>query len=133
MPCLPILRERHIETLKRVVEHNVHWGSAHIIIWHGQVPAAQQLVDGAVHVLQCTPGAVFPLADLLTAASKGNDGKDRQLIMARLVELAQQCNHLEDPSALLAPVHLLAVLTSESAPAKQAAAKSGMYTFSAGL
>lgn len=97
-------------------------------IWDWQVPAAQQLVDGAVHVLQCTPGAVFPLADLLTAASKGNDGKDRELIMARLVELAQKCSPLKDPSMLLAPVHLIAVLTAESSPAKEAAAKSGTDT-----
>lgn len=94
-----------------------------------EVPSAEQLVDGAVAIAESSSGTVFSLSSLLSTLCSHEDGRDRTMVIARLL------HHLRGPpgvsldaraaGSLLAPAHLLAVLATDDVAAREAAQKEG--------
>lgn len=81
----------------------------------------QQLVDGAISVIDRVPNAVFSVADLLTSHIKQSKPEEQNALVEGLL------SHLRGPTgaadavrdrsrSLLAPAHLLAVLCADEAP-----------------
>ena len=97
-----------------------------------EVPNSVHLVDGAVSVLARVPKAAFSLADLLTAACRHEGGKERELVLSRLIGhlrgdvTAAGSQASDSGDQLLAPAHLLAVLAAEDAANWEALYKNGM-------
>ena len=99
-----------------------------------EVPNAQQLVDGAVAIAQGSSNTVFSLASLLRTLCSHDSGRDRGVVITRLMQYlgggrpgVGEVVVVEGRSkdSLLAPAHLLAVLVTDDMPAREAAAEQG--------
>ena len=96
-------------------------------------PDPEQLVSGAVNMLAKAPSTAFSLADLLAALCRQNNKENSPVVVQRLVEiLKQQTDGVgssdsadETAAALLAPAHLLALLTTSDPSLVMAVKKIG--------
>jgi hypothetical protein len=81
----------------------------------------QQLVDGAVSVVERAPAAVFSVAELLISHVKQKGGQEERVAVDCLLLHLRGSSSPADTvhergSRLLAPAHLLAVLCADDAP-----------------
>lgn len=100
-----------------------------------EIPGARQLVDGASAIASTSPSTIFSLALLLSTLCSRDGGRDRRTVIAALLEqlaafdnaaaVEQSSQDAAARKAILAPAHLLAVLVTDDASARQEAAEQG--------
>ena len=74
------------ELLQRAQSTHAPWHTQALVPPHHSAPSTEQLVDGAVAILEQVPNLAFPLADLLTSHSVHDARKPDRAIMARLLQ-----------------------------------------------
>ncbi|KAK9830284.1 hypothetical protein WJX72_010812 [[Myrmecia] bisecta] len=95
---------------------------------------AKALAESLVAVLEKVPASAFALADLLSTLCSQNSGKERKDVLERLIHHLRGSGTPEEALAsrssasFLAPAHLLAVITSEDAAAREIATSAGLIT-----
>ena len=112
--------------------------ACHVQAQAAEIPSVQQLVDGAAAIANSSSGTVFSLASLLSTLCSHDNGKDRAMVITKLLQQLQGGTDpagspsLQDRSdeSLLAPAHLLAVLVTDDAIAREAAASQGAAWYS---
>ncbi len=96
-----------------------------------EAPSTEQLVDGAVSVLEQVPTAAFSLADLLKSHSAQQGRREDGAVIARLLQRLHSGDSFAEtvcgqPAvSLLAPAHLLALLCDDDPGMRRAGAKTG--------
>lgn len=96
-----------------------------------EAPSTEQLVDGAVSVLEQVPSAAFSLADLLKSHSAQQGRREDEAVLTRLLQRLHSAESFAETVAarpavgLLAPAHLLALLCDEDPGMRRAGAKTG--------
>lgn len=96
-----------------------------------EAPSTEQLVDGAVSVLEQVPNAAFSLADLLKSHSTQQSRREDEALLTRLLQRLHSGDSFAEtvrsrpPVSLLAPAHLLALLCDEDPGMRRAAGKTG--------
>lgn len=100
-----------------------------------EAPSTEQLVDGAVSVLEQVPSAAFLLADLLKSHSTQQSRREDEALLMRLLQRLHSGDSYAEtvrsrpPVSLLGPAHLLALLCDEDPGMRRAAGKTGAPQF----
>ncbi|CAL8470976.1 g10518 [Coccomyxa elongata] len=104
-----------------------------------EAPSTEQLVDGAVSVLEQVPSAAFSLADLLKSHSTQQSRREDEALLTRLLQRLHSGDSFAEtvrsrpPVSLLGPAHLLALLCDQDPGMRRAAGKTGLPTVALGL
>ncbi|XP_021771401.1 E3 ubiquitin-protein ligase UPL1-like isoform X1 [Chenopodium quinoa] len=95
-----------------------------------KVPPVDDILGAAMKLFQSGDSLAFPLTDLLATLCNRNKGEDRLKVASYLIQQLKLCSSdlSKDASAVSSISHILALLLSEDADAREIAAQNGIVS-----